>query len=137
MGTALVILAAVLVVLTTSLYMHPALVQADSAAYLGTTSGLEIEKRIAGGDTVAAEVFEAMSYQIAKEIGACAAVLEGLVDAIALTGSLAYSKTLTESLIPKISFIAKVYLDPGENEMNALAVGVMRFFEGKEELANY
>jgi butyrate kinase len=107
------------------------------AAYLGTTSGIEIEKRIAAGDKVAAEVFEAMSYQIAKEVGACAAALEGRVDAIALTGSLAYSKILTGSLIPKISFIAKVYVDPGENEMEALAAGVMRYFEGKEELATY
>lgn len=106
-------------------------------AYLGTTSGLEIEKRITAGDAVAAEVFEAMSYQIAKEIGACAAVLEGSVDAIALTGSLAYSQRLTESLKGKVSFIAQVLLDPGENEMEALAAGAMRYFNGEEKLAIY
>lgn len=107
------------------------------AAYLGTASGLEIEKRIAGGDTVAAEVFEAMCYQIAKEIGACAAVLEGRVDAIALTGSLAYSKRVTESLEKKIAFIARVIPDPGENEMEALAAGAMRYLNGEEELSVY
>lgn len=107
------------------------------AAYLGTTSGLEIEKQIGEGDRQAAEVFEAMSYQIAKEIGACATVLEGRVDAIALTGSLAYSKTLVESLTRKISFIAPVELDPGENEMDALAAGAMRYFNGQEQLATY
>ena len=106
-------------------------------SYLGTTSGLEIEKRITEGDNVAAEVFEAMSYQIAKEIGACSTVLEGKVDAIALTGSLAYSKRLTESLTAKVSFIAKVYLDPGENEMAALADGAMRYFKGTEQLSIY
>ena len=106
-------------------------------AYLGTTNGIQIEKRITEGDAVAAEVFEAMAYQIAKEIGACAAVLEGKVDAIALTGSLAYSKRLTDSLQQKISFIAPVHLDPGENEMDALAAGAMRYFDGKEELAVY
>ncbi|MCM2358951.1 MAG: butyrate kinase [Geobacteraceae bacterium] len=106
-------------------------------AYLGTTSGLEIEKRISEGDAVAAEVFEAMSYQIAKEIGACAAVLEGRVDAIALTGSLAYSKRVTDSLKEKVSFIAPVLLDPGENEMEALAAGAMRYFSGEEQLAIY
>ena len=106
-------------------------------AYLGTTNGLEIEKRISAGDSVAAEVFEAMSYQIAKEIGSCAAVLEGRVDAIALTGSLAYSKRLTESLKQKVSFIAQVLLDPGENEMAALAAGAMRYFTGAEKLAVY
>jgi butyrate kinase len=106
-------------------------------AYLGTTSGLEIEKRIGEGDAQAAEVFEAMIYQVAKEIGACATVLEGKVDAIALTGSLAYSKRLTESLTMRIAFIAPVHLDPGENEMDALAAGAMRYFNGKEQLAIY
>lgn len=106
-------------------------------AYLGTTSGLEIEKRISEGDEVAGEVFEAMSYQVAKEIGACAAVLEGEVDAIALTGSLAYSNRLVGSLTRKVSFIAPVLLDPGENEMDALAAGAMRYFNGTEKLAIY
>jgi butyrate kinase len=106
-------------------------------AYLGTTSGLEIEKRITEGDAVAAEVFEAMSYQVAKEIGACAAVLEGRVDAIALTGSLAYSKRVTDSLKEKVSFIAQVLSDPGENEMEALAAGAMRYFNGEEQLSIY
>lgn len=106
-------------------------------AYLGTTSGLEIEKRISEGDAAAAEVFEAMSYQIAKEIGACAAVLEGRVDAIALTGSLAYSTRLTDSLKKKVAFIAPLLLDPGENEMAALAAGAMRYFNGEENLSTY
>ncbi len=106
-------------------------------AYLGTTSGLEIEKRIVAGDALAAEVFEAMIYQVAKEIGACAAVLKGQVDAIALTGSLAYSQRLTDSLKDKVSFIAQVLLDPGENEMEALAAGAMRYFNGEEQLATY
>jgi butyrate kinase len=106
-------------------------------AYLGTTSGLEIEKRISEGDAVAAEVFEAMSYQVAKEIGACATVLKGQVDAIALTGSLAYSQRLTDSLKEKVSFIAPVLLDPGENEMEALAAGAMRYITGEEKLSIY
>lgn len=106
-------------------------------AYLGTTSGLEIEERIAAGDAVAEEVFEAMSYQVAKEIGACAAVLKGQVDAIALTGSLAYSRRFTDSLREKVSFIAPVLLDPGENEMEALAAGTMRYFNCEENLSTY
>ena len=106
-------------------------------AYLGTTNGIEIEKRIAAGDQKAAEVFEAMIYQVAKEIGACAAVLEGKVDAIALTGSLVYSQRLLNSLKEKISFIAPVYLNPGENEMEALADAAMRYFSNEEELTTY
>jgi butyrate kinase len=106
-------------------------------AYLGTTDGIEIEKRIATGDPQAAEVYEAMAYQIAKEVGACAAVLEGEVDAIALTGSLVHSKTLLESLRRKIAFIAPIHLNPGENEMEALAQGVMRYFNKEEALSVY
>lgn len=106
-------------------------------AYLGTTSGIEIEKRIAAGDQKSAEVYEAMAYQVAKEIGACTTVLEGEIDAIALTGSLVYSKVLLDSIMKKISFIAPVHLNPGENEMEALADAAMRYFNGEEELSIY
>src|SRR5690554_3052956 len=61
-------------------------------SYLGTNSGLEVESRILSGDKYAEKVFEAMSYQVCKEIGSMAAVLRGKVDAIVLTGSLAYSE---------------------------------------------
>lgn len=101
-------------------------------SYLGTNDGLEIEKRISEGDSFAAEVFEAMAYQIAKEIGANAAVLNGKVDAILLTGSLAYSKMLTDWVKERVSFIAPVHLYPGENEMLSLAKSGIRFLEGEE-----
>ncbi|TWJ17806.1 butyrate kinase [Geobacter argillaceus] len=106
-------------------------------AYLGTTNVIEIEKRITAGDQQAAELFEAMIYQVAKEIGACAAVLEGEVNAIALTGSLVYSQRLLDSLKKKISFIAPVYLNPGENEMEALADAALRYFNNEEALSVY
>jgi butyrate kinase len=78
-----------------------------------------------------------MAYQVAKEVGGCAAVLEGRVDAIALTGSLVHSKTLMANLRKRISFIAPIHLVPGENEMEALGEGVMRYFNGEEGLAAY
>lgn len=106
-------------------------------AYLGTTNAVEIEKRIGEGDQKAAEVYEAMAYQIAKEVGACTTVLEGEIDAIALTGSLVYSRILLDSLLKKISFIAPVLLNPGENEMEALADAAMRYFNNEEELSVY
>ena len=106
-------------------------------AYLGTTNAVEIEKRIAAGDDKASEVYESMSYQIAKEIGACSTVLEGEIDAIALTGSLVYSKVLLDSLKRKISFIAPIHLNPGENEMEALADAAMRYFSNEEKLSVY
>ncbi len=106
-------------------------------AYLGTTDVVEIEKKIAEGNKKAEEVFAAMVYQVAKEIGACAVVLEGEIDAIALTGSLVYSKTMMKNLQKKISFIAPIHLNPGENEMLALAEGVVRYFNGEQKLSVY
>jgi butyrate kinase len=106
-------------------------------AYLNTTDAQEVENRISRGDKRAEQVYNAMIYQIAKEIGACAAVLDGEVDAIALTGSLAYSEHLVSRLMNKISFIATVYLNPGENEMQALAEGALRYYSGAEQLSEY
>lgn len=106
-------------------------------AYLNTTDAREVEARISNGDQEAKQVYEAMIYQIAKEIGACAAVLDGEVDAIALTGSLAYSEYLVGRLLKRISFIAKVYMNPGENEMQSLAEGAARFHAGEEGLREY
>lgn len=106
-------------------------------AYLGTNSGLEVEERIAGGDEKAKEVFEAMAYQISREIGAAAATLKGQVDAILLTGSLAYSQRLTDWIKARTQFIANVVLYPGENEMLSLAESGMRWLTGEEALKTY
>lgn len=91
-------------------------------SYLGTNSGLEVENRALDGDAEALLVFEAMGYQTAKEIGSMAAVLKGEVDAIIITGGLAYSKYLTNYISEHISHIAKVHIEPGEDEMSALAL---------------
>ncbi len=106
-------------------------------AYLGTTDGREIIKRIEDGDEEARKIFEAMAYQVAKEVGACATVLKGNVDAICITGSLAYSEMFVDMIKERVSFIADVYLNPGENEMIALAEGVIRYFNKEEALAIY
>jgi butyrate kinase len=106
-------------------------------AYLGTTSGIDITQRISEGDVKAKAVFDTMAYQTAKEIGACAAVLNGEVDAIAITGSLAYSDYLIDKMREKIAFIAPIYLNPGENEMEALFEGTMRYYNDEEELSIY
>lgn len=101
-------------------------------SYLGTNDGLEIEKRIDNGDEYAKEVFEAMAYQISKEIGSNAAVLSGKVEAILLTGSLAYSKMLTDWITERVSFIAPVHIYAGENEMLSLAKSGIRYLDGEE-----
>jgi butyrate kinase len=106
-------------------------------SYLDTNDGLEVENRMDGGDEKAKEVFAAMIYQIAKEIGAMAAVLNGQVEAIALTGSLARSRYLVEELKKRVSFIAQVVTDPGENEMRALKEGALRVLRNQETPKTY
>jgi butyrate kinase len=106
-------------------------------AYLGTASAEEIEKRITGGDTQAEEIYEAMAYQIAKEIGAMATVLHGNIHAIVLTGGLAGSDLLTRWITERVKFIADVKIYPGENEMDALASAVDRILNGTEMIKEY
>jgi butyrate kinase len=106
-------------------------------AYLGTNDGRVISERIKGGDDKARLIYDGMAYQISKEIGACSAVLKGDVDAILLTGGLAYDSLLTNWIKERIGFIAKVMVYPGEREMAALAQGVLRVVKGIEELKTY
>lgn len=106
-------------------------------AHLGTNDGREVVKRIQSGDKNAELVYFAMAYQVAKEIGSCAAALEGKVDAICLTGGLAYDKLLTGWIKERVEFISKVFVYPGEDEMIALAQGGLRVLRGEEEAKEY
>ena len=101
-------------------------------AYLGENSAVEVERRIAEGDSRAREVYEAMAYQIAKEIGAMATVLCGAVDRIVLTGGLAASAMLTGWIRERVRSIAPVVVYPGEDEMAALAGGPLRVLRGED-----
>lgn len=102
-------------------------------AYLGTRDLKEVEQRIDAGDCEAAAVFDAMIYQIGKEAGAMAAVLEGKVDAVLLTGGMAHSERAVERLRGFVEWIATVQVFPGEDELQALAEGVFRVLDGEEE----
>lgn len=106
-------------------------------AYLGTNDGREISKRIEEGDEYAKFIYESMAYQIAKEIGSCAAVLAGDVDAIILTGGLAHDKELVSWIENKVKFIAPLKVLPGENEMLSLTQGALRVLNGVEEVREY
>lgn len=101
-------------------------------SYLGTNSGLEVEKMIDNGNEYAKTVYAAMGYQIGKEIGSEVAALKGEVDAIALTGGLAFSEKLVNEIKQYVSFAAPVYVIPGENEMISLAENALRFLTGEE-----
>lgn len=102
-------------------------------AYLGTNDAREVLKMIEDGDEKAKLVFDAMGYQIAKEIGAMATVLRGEMDAIVLTGGVAYSKYLTDYITERVGFMAPVIIKAGEDEMKALNEGVLRVLSGAEE----
>jgi butyrate kinase len=106
-------------------------------AHLGIQDAKKVEDRIDSGDKKAEIVYQAMAYQIAKEIGAMAAVLSGRVDAVFLTGGLAHSALLTGWIKNRVSFIAPVFVFPGEREMEALALGVMRVLRGDETARTY
>lgn len=105
--------------------------------YLGTTDAKEVEGRIQAGDERARLIYGAMAYQVAKEIGSAATVLEGDVDGIILTGGLAYGEIFTEEIRKRIRWIAPVYVIPGENELQALVEGALRVIRGEEEARIY
>ncbi|MCL2478668.1 MAG: butyrate kinase [Treponema sp.] len=106
-------------------------------AYLGTSDEDEVQKMINNGDEFAALVLDSMAYQVSKEIGAMCAVLEGLIDAIILTGGLAYSNRFTGAIKQRVDKLAPVYVFPGEDELLALASGVLRVLRGKEKTVEY
>lgn len=105
-------------------------------SYLGTQNLREVEK-MAEKDEYAKTVYNAMVYQIAKEIGAMSAALKGKVDFIILTGGMSRSEKLVKSLKEYIEWIAPVEVIPGENEMEALAFGVLRVLRGEEKPKKY
>jgi len=111
--------------------------QGGLVAHLGTNSTVEVERRIAAGDSHARLVYEAMAYQIAKEIGAMATVLNGEVDAIVLTGGVAHSEMIVGWIRERVAWIASLLVYPGEDEMLALVQGVLRVLRGEEEAREY
>ena len=111
--------------------------QGGMYSYLGTKDVREAQKMAEAGDAQAKLVLEAMPYQVAKDIGAMAAVLEGQVDAIALTGGIAYAEAIVADIRRRVEFIAPVYVVPGEEELESLALGALRVLRGEEEARRY
>lgn len=105
--------------------------------YLGTNDARDVVKMIEDGDQKAALIFDAMAYQISKEIGAMATVVNGKLDAVILTGGLAYSDLLCKKIIKRVEFIGPILIYPGEDEMQALAEGALRALKGAEKAKIY
>lgn len=106
-------------------------------SYLGTDDAKEIERRIEEGDVEARMVYEAMAYQIAKEIGSMATVLKGRVEKVLLTGGLSASGLLTGWIRERVGFLAPVEIWPGVEEMKALAMGAHGVLRGEIQPKEY
>jgi butyrate kinase len=111
--------------------------QGGLVAHLGTNSAIEVERRIESGDKHALLIYEAMSYQIAKEIGAMSTVLNGDVDAVVITGGVAHSDMLVAWIKKRVEWIAPIRVYPGEDELLALAQGALRVLRGEEVVRVY
>ena len=105
-------------------------------AYLGTNDMREVVE-MAKTDEKAALVRDAFHYQLGKEIGSMAVVLDGKVDQIILTGGIAYNQITCDYFKDHCGFIAPITVYPGEDELLALAQGALRVMNGEEEAKTY
>ncbi len=106
-------------------------------AYLGTNDARKIEEEAKNNNSRAAIIYQAMAYQVAKEIGLCATVLSGKVDGIVLTGGLAKDQTFVDLIRTRVEWISRLFIYPGEEEMQALALGALRVMRGEEKAKEY
>ena len=106
-------------------------------AYLGTNDMRNVVKMANEGDAKAAEVRDAFTYQVAKDMGAMATVLKGKVDQIIVTGGIAYNAAVVDALKESAGFIAPFTVYPGEDELLALTQGALRVMNGEEEVMKY
>lgn len=88
-------------------------------------------------DVETKKVLDAMAYQIAKEIGAMAAVLQGKVDGVCFTGGIAHNQDFVAMIREYTDWIAPVYVYPGEDELRAMALGGLRYLNKEEKPKHY
>lgn len=105
--------------------------------YLGVSGLEDIERMIRSGDKKAKLIYDAMIYQISKEIGGLSTIVQGQIDGIILTGGLAFGDYLVEGIMEKVSWISDVFVIPGEDELKALVEGTLRVLMGEEEARDY
>ncbi|MEA4919738.1 MAG: butyrate kinase [Clostridiaceae bacterium] len=106
--------------------------EAGIYSYLGTRDFREVERRaFSGEDDDAKMIFDAFAYQLCKDAGSMAAVMNFQVDAFVLTGGMANSKRLCDDISSRLAPLAPVLVFPGEEEMRALALGALRVLRGE------
>ena len=106
-------------------------------AYLGTNDMRDVMKKVNEGDAKAAEMVDAFTFQVAKDMGSMACVLKGKVDQIIVTGGIAYNAPVIDALKERAGFIAPFTVYPGEDELLALTQGALRVLNGEEEAMTY
>lgn len=106
-------------------------------AFLETNSAQQVSQMAADGDEHAKLIYDAMAYQVAKEIGAMGSVLNHDIDGILITGGIAFDKYFTNQIISYVHRMAPVHIYPGEDEMEALASNGLRVLKGEAEVKTY
>ncbi|MDR2586349.1 MAG: butyrate kinase [Prevotellaceae bacterium] len=106
-------------------------------AFLGTNQFTTVCDWVKEGREDAKIVVDAMSYQVAKAIGAMAVVLKGDIDAVLITGGMAYSKMFVQNITEQVAFLGPVKVYPGEDEMFALAMNGLAVLRGDEAPKEY
>lgn len=106
-------------------------------AHLGTNSAIEVDERIAAGDERAKLVYDAMIYQVAKSIASLIVPLRGKLDGILITGGIAYDKYVIDHLKDLVGYLAPLYVYPGEDELQALALNALGVLRGELTLQEY
>ena len=108
-----------------------------AVAHLGTNDFREIENRAVAGEKPYVDFLNAYCISVAKYIGAMATVVGGKVDAIILTGGIAYGKPITNPIREMVQFIAPVEVYAGENELESLAENGYGILAGEFEVKTY
>jgi butyrate kinase len=106
-------------------------------AHLGTNDVREVERRIKDGDEHARLILDAMIYQTARRLASLTPATNGHVDAIILTGAISHSQYVTDGLKERLSWIAPIFIYPGEDELTALAHNAYRAMTGQQEIKTY
>jgi len=111
--------------------------KAGIVAHLKTNDMRKVENEVLAGNKKYEKVYKAMAYNTGKWVGSMAVVLCGKVDAIVITGGLAYDELFIGWVKEMVSFISQIIVYPGEDEMSALALGGLRVLTGEEKVHEY
>ncbi len=107
------------------------------SSHFGTSNSDAIHQLVEEKDPYACLIWQAMIYQINKQIGAMATVLHGEVDAIVLSGGLLRFEDIVEGIKHSCTFIAPIVIYPKEREMKTMAEAGLAVLEGKEKANIY